>query len=45
MNTMRVHNTNMKPQAKMQRFSKLSLKEKQQLVEEKDADKIRKGTL
>ena len=29
------NNTNMKPQAKEQRFSKLSQKKKQQLVEEK----------
>ena len=39
------NNTNTKPQAKKQRFLKLSQKfpeEKQQLVEEKDADNIRK---
>ena len=39
------NNTNMKPQAKKQRFLKLSKKfpeEKQQLVEENDADNIRK---
>jgi len=39
------NNTNTKPQAKKQRFLKLSKKfpeEKQQLVEENDADNIRK---
>ena len=39
------NNTKTKPQAKKQRFLKLSQKfpeEKQQLVEEKDADNIRK---
>ena len=35
-------NTNTKPQAKKQRFLKSSQKRKQQLVEEKDADNIRK---
>ena len=35
------NNTNMKPQGKKQRFSKFP-EEKQQLVEEKDADNIRK---
>ena len=35
-------NTNTKLQAKKQRFSKSSQKRKQQLVEEKDADNIRK---
>ena len=35
-------NTNTKPQAKKQRFLKSSQKRKQKLVEEKDADKIRK---
>ena len=42
------NNTNTKPQAKKQRFLKLSQKfpeEKQQLVEEKDADDIRKVLL
>ena len=43
------NNTKMKPQAKKQRFLKLSQKfpveEKQQLVEEKDADDIRKVLL
>ena len=42
------NNTNTKPQAKKQRFLKLSQKfpdEKQQLVEEKDADNIRKVLL
>ena len=42
------NNTKTKPQAKKQRFLKLSLKfpeEKQQLVEEKDADNIRKVLL
>ena len=37
-----VNNTNMKPQAKKQRLSKSSHGKKQQLVEEKDADNIRK---
>ena len=40
-----VNNTNMKSQAKKQRFLKLSQKfpeEQQQLVEEKDADNMRK---
>ena len=32
----------MKPQAKKQRFSKVIREEKQQLVEEKDTDNIRK---
>ena len=37
------HNkTNMTPQAKKQRFSKVIPDEKQQLVEQKDADNIRK---
>ena len=39
------NNTNTKPQAKKQRFFKLSQKfpeQKQQLVEEKDADNVRK---
>ena len=36
------NNTNMKPQAKKQRFSKVIPDEKQQLVEQKDADNIRK---
>ena len=35
-------NTNTKPQAKKQRFLKSSQKRKQKLVEEKDADNIRK---
>ena len=35
-------NTNTKPQAKKQRFLKFSQERKQQLVEEKDADNIRK---
>ena len=35
-------NTNTKPQAKKQGFLKSSQKRKQKLVEEKDADKIRK---
>ena len=35
-------NTNTKPQAKNQRFLKSSQKRKQKLVEEKDADNIRK---
>ena len=42
------NNTKMKPQAKKQRFLKLSqkfLEEKQQLVEEKDADNMRKVLL
>ena len=42
------NNTNTKPQAKKQRFLKLSQKfpeEKQQLVEGKDADNIRKVLL
>ena len=42
------NNTKTKPQAKKQRFLKLSqkfLEEKQQLVEEKDADNIRKVLL
>ena len=45
MNATRVHNTNTKPQAKKQQFFKLSQKfpeQKQQLVEEKDADSMRK---
>ena len=42
------NNTNTKPQAKKQRFVKLSKKfpeEKQQLVEENDADNNKEGTL
>ena len=36
------NNTNMKPQAKKQKIFKVIPEEKQQLVEEKDADNIRK---
>ena len=39
---MNEHNNNMKPQAKKQRFPNLSQKRKKELVEEKDADDIRK---
>ena len=48
MNEHMYNNTNTKPQAKKERFLKLSQKlpdEKQQLVEEKDADNIRKVLL